>query len=203
MDAMKHFARFLTLVLSLTVTPGLLADQTDVKPRIRMITNLGELVIELEPGRAPQTVNNFLTYLQLGWYDGTIFHRVIDGFVIQGGGFHPSLEAIPQRDPIPNESGNGLSNRTGTIAMARTRDPHSASSQFYINLRDNTSLDYKGGADPSGWGYAVFGRVVEGMEVVKKIGGVPTGSKGPFPRDVPRTDVVLEKVLLIETAKSQ
>lgn len=203
MDIMKPSIRSLALFLSLTITFTVGAAQLDGKPRVRLTTSLGEIVIELEPRRAPETVNNFLTYLQMGWYDGTIFHRVIDGFVIQGGGYHPSLEAVPQREPIRNESKNGLSNRVGTIAMARTRDPHSASSQFFINLRDNTALDYNGGADPSGWGYAVFGRVVEGMEVVRKIGAVPTGAKGPFRGDVPRTDVVIEKMQLVETANSR
>ena len=162
-----------------------------------------DIVIELEQERAPATVNNFLTYLQFGTYNGTIFHRVIDGFVIQGGGFSAEMQRVPSREPIQNESKNGVSNLAGTVAMARTRDPHSATNQFYINLRDNKSLDYGGGADPSGWGYTVFGRVVAGMDVVKRIGGVRTGSKGPFRRDVPLTDVVLKEVVLLPKKTQQ
>ena len=173
------------------------------KPQVRLATSMGDIVIELEQERAPATVNNFLTYLQFGTYNGTIFHRVIDGFVIQGGGFSAEMQRVPSREPIQNESKNGVSNLAGTVAMARTRDPHSATNQFYINLRDNKSLDYGGGADPSGWGYTVFGRVVAGMDVVKRIGGVRTGSKGPFRRDVPLTDVVLKEVVLLPKKTQQ
>lgn len=200
---MKRTYRHFILVFGLTLSFGLWAQQTEGKPRVRLVTSMGEIVIELEQRRAPETVNNFLTYLQMGWYDGTIFHRVIKGEIIQGGGFRSSFEAIPRRTSIRNESKNGLSNLKGTIAMARTADPHSATNQFYINLNDNTSLDFGGGADRSGWGYAVFGRVVEGLEVAEKIGAVATGPKGPFTEDVPRSNVVLEKVELVRETQAQ
>lgn len=203
MNNMKRTYRHFILVFGLTLSFGLWAQQTEGKPRVRLVTSMGEIVIELEQRRAPETVNNFLTYLQMGWYDGTIFHRVIKGKIIQGGGFRSSFEAIPRRTSIRNESKNGLSNLKGTIAMARTADPHSATNQFYINLNDNTSLDFGGGADRSGWGYAVFGRVVEGLEVAEKIGAVATGPKGPFTEDVPRSNVVLEKVELVRETQAQ
>lgn len=203
MNNMKRTYRHFILVFGLTLSFGLWAQQTEGKPRVRLVTSMGEIVIELEQRRAPETVNNFLTYLQMGWYDGTIFHRVIKGKIIQGGGFRSGFEAIPRRTSIRNESKNGLSNLKGTIAMARTADPHSATNQFYINLNDNTSLDFGGGADRSGWGYAVFGRVVEGLEVAEKIGAVATGPKGPFTEDVPRSNVVLEKVELVRETQAQ
>ncbi|GAB4345244.1 MAG: peptidylprolyl isomerase [Gammaproteobacteria bacterium] len=189
----------ISLMLTLSGQPAGAAP----KPQVRLSTTLGDIVVELDMERAPQTVNNFLTYLQYGSYNGTIFHRVIPGFVIQGGGFTPDFRRVPTQAPVHNESRGGLSNRTGTIAMARTRDPHSATSQFYINLRDNTSLDYGGGADPSGWGYTVFGRVIEGMDVVQRIAAVPTGSGGPFRRDVPREAVVLKEATLLDNKAAQ
>ncbi len=157
--------------------------------RVVFETTAGRFVVELDAHRAPLTVDNFFGYVDDGFYDGTIFHRVIAGFVAQAGGFTESLEQKPTRDPIPNESGNGLSNARGTIAMARTGDPHSATSQFYINLVDNTRLD----PNPQRWGYAVFGRVVEGLEIVDAIAQSPTGPAGMFPRDVPRTAIVISR----------
>lgn len=192
-----------TLAAAWLMTVSISAWGAAPKPQVRLATSMGDIVIELEQERAPATVNNFLTYLQYGTYNGTIFHRVIDGFVIQGGGLDRQLKRVPSREPVQNESQNGLSNLAGTIAMARTRDPHSATSQFFINLRDNKSLDYGGGADPSGWGYTVFGRVVEGMDVVRRIGSVPTGAKGRFPRDVPVTDVVINGVSLVAPGTQQ
>lgn len=162
---------------------------------IHMKTNYGVIILELDEKKAPKTVDNFLTYVKEGFYDGTLFHRVIDNFVIQGGGFGPGMTQKVTRPPIENEGKNGLRNARGTIAMARTSDPHSASSQFFINLVDNDFLNYTA-PTPTGWGYCVFGAVVEGMNVVDQIKGVPTGSKLGF-KDVPLTDIIIEKVQLV------
>lgn len=162
-------------------------------PRVHMLTNKGEIVLELFPEKAPKTVENFLRYVREGFYDGTIFHRVIDGFMIQGGGFTQEFRRKETHAPIRNEADNGLSNTVGTIAMARTRDPHSATAQFYINVANNTPLDYRS-STPSGWGYCVFGRVVKGMDVVNRIKAVKTGPGGPFPKDVPVEPVIIKKV---------
>lgn len=159
---------------------------------IRMKTSMGEMEIELDHDKAPETCANFLAYVRDGFYDGTIFHRVIDGFMIQGGGYEPGMVAKPTRDPIKNEADNGLKNVRGSIAMARTSDPHSATSQFFINIFDNASLDHSA-PDPKGWGYCVFGRVVSGIEVVDAIRDVETGRRSPH-ADVPVEDVVIEKV---------
>ena len=164
------------------------------KPKVEMVTNVGKIVIELNPGASPKTVENFLKYVDDKFYDGTIFHRVIRRFMIQGGGFTKAMEKKDTRDPIQNEALNGLSNTRGTIAMARTNNPHSATAQFFINVVDNAFLDQQ----PSRWGYAVFGRVVKGMDVVDKIRMTPTGRKGPFGSDVPQTDVVIEKIRRIK-----
>ncbi len=166
-------------------------------PIVEMKTNQGTIVIELDQAKAPKTVANFLQYTKDGFYDGTIFHRVIDGFMIQGGGFEPGMKQKPTRAPIENEARNGLRNVTGSIAMARTQDPHSASAQFFINLKDNAFLDYP---SRDGWGYAVFGKVVEGMDVVNKIAKVPTGNAG-FHQNVPTTPVVIESVRLMPEKK--
>lgn len=163
-------------------------------PRVYMETSLGDIVLELNEEQAPKTVENFLYYVHEGFYAGTIFHRVIDGFMIQGGGFTEDFQQKPTRPPIPNEAQNGLKNTRGSIAMARTPDPHSATAQFFINVGDNPSLDYP---SPDGWGYTVFGRVVKGMDVVDEIRQVSTGQGGPFPQDVPQTPVIIEKVTLI------
>jgi len=159
---------------------------------IRLHTTHGTIGIELKSEQAPVTSENFLRYAREGFYEGTLFHRVIPGFMIQGGGMGPGLRAKATNAPIENEAGNGLGNDRGTVAMARTSDPHSASSQFFINLVDNDFLNHKA---PSGqnWGYCVFARVVEGMDVVEAIAQVATGSQGPH-RDVPREDVVIERV---------
>ena len=141
------------------------------------------------------TVDNFIKYADSGFYDGTIFHRVISHFMIQGGGFTAAMEKKPTNEPIINEANNGLSNKRGTIAMARTSDPHSATAQFFINVQDNMNLDYTGQAGPGGWGYAVFGRVTEGMDVVDDIRFVETTTKGPF-ADVPVEPVVIESVTI-------
>ena len=159
---------------------------------ITLTTSMGDIVIELDSEKAPKTAANFEQYVKDGHYDGTVFHRVIDGFMIQGGGYAAGMQEKPTRDPIENEANNGLSNVTGSIAMARTMEPHSASAQFFINVSDNKFLDYPG---QDGWGYCVFGKVVDGMDVVNKIKGVATGSRFGH-RDVPVEDVVIEKATL-------
>jgi cyclophilin family peptidyl-prolyl cis-trans isomerase len=159
-------------------------------PVVVMETNLGTIKIELFEDKAPVTVKNFLKYVEDKHYDGTVFHRVIKSFMIQGGGFEPGMKEKKTRDPIKNESDNGLSNQRGTIAMARTPDPDSATAQFYINVEDNKGLD---GADGKATGYAVFGRVIEGMDVVDKIKAVKTTTKARF-QDVPEEDVVIKSV---------
>ena len=154
-------------------------------------TNHGDITIELDAEHAPVTVANFLDYVKAGHFDNTLFHRVIDGFMIQGGGFEPGMKQKPTRGPVANEAGNGLKNAKYTVAMARTSDPHSATAQFFINVGDNAFLDYKG-PSPQGWGYCVFGKVVEGTDVVDRIRAVQTGTTG-FHQDVPRDDVVITK----------
>jgi peptidyl-prolyl cis-trans isomerase B (cyclophilin B) len=159
---------------------------------VEMATSKGVIELELDTDNAPITVANFLAYVESNHYDGTIFHRVIPGFMIQGGGLGPGMHEKATREPIENEADNGLKNLTGTICMARTNEPHSATSQFFINLKDNSFLDHTE-KTASGWGYAVFGRVTSGMEVVELIAGVQTGDVG-YHSDVPLEDVVLEKV---------
>lgn len=163
-------------------------------PRVEIDTSLGNFVVQLDPHRAPVTVKNFLAYVRAGFYDGTIFHRIIPGFVIQGGGYTADYKKKPTNPPIKNEADNGLSNVRGTIAMAREAAPDTATSQFYINLADNSNLDYGGPGQP---GYAVFGRVVSGMDVVDKIAAVATGPAGPFARDAPQTPVVIRKAFVL------
>jgi cyclophilin family peptidyl-prolyl cis-trans isomerase len=159
-------------------------------PKVRVQTSMGSFVMELDAQRAPLSVANFLQYVREGHYSGTIFHRVISNFVAQGGGYDEKFTEKPVRAKVPNESGNGLSNRRGTVGLARTGEPHSADAQFYINLSDNPPLD----PQASRWGYAVFGRVTEGMEVVDTIGSVATGSGGQFDGDVPVKPIVIEKI---------
>jgi peptidyl-prolyl cis-trans isomerase B (cyclophilin B) len=171
------------------------ANADDQHPRVRLSTTFGDIVLELDREKAPKSVENFLSYVQEGYYDGTIFHRVIDGFMAQGGGFTQDFQKKPTHAPIANEADNGLKNLNGTIAMARTNDPQSATAQFFINVADNGFLDYQS-PTPRGWGYAVFGKVVEGMDVVDKIRRSPTGSGGPFRSDVPRTTIVIERASL-------
>lgn len=161
---------------------------------ITLHTNYGDIAIELNFDKAPKTAANFLQYCRDGFYAGTVFHRVINGFMIQGGGMDENMKEKGSRAPIENEADNGLGNTTGTLAMARTSDPHSASSQFFINVADNDFLNHKG-KNPQGWGYAVFGQVVEGMDTVNKIKGVKTGNKG-FHQDVPVDAVIIERVTL-------
>ncbi len=163
---------------------------------VKMDTNHGTIMLELDAENAPNTVANFLTYAKEGFYDGTIFHRVISNFMIQGGGFTEDMSQKTTNDPINNEANNGLKNDVGSIAMARTGDPHSATAQFFINVKDNDFLNFSS-ETPQGWGYAVFGKVTEGMDVVNKIKDVPTTTKGPY-QDVPSETVIIEKVTVVE-----
>ncbi len=176
------------------------AQTPAANPRVLLDTTKGKIVIELYPGKAPKTVKNFLDYVKAGQYNGVIFHRVIPGFMVQGGGFTPDMTEKPTRSPVQNEAKNGLSNDRGTIAMARTADPHSASAQFFINVANNAaSLDSGRAAD--GWGYTVFGKVVEGMEVADAIVAVPTTRKGPYD-DVPVEPIVIRKASVVSATAS-
>ncbi len=159
---------------------------------VTLHTSMGDITLELDAEKAPKTVANFLQYARDGFYDGTIFHRVISNFMIQGGGMTPDMAQKATRAPVENEANNGLKNKTGTIAMARTNDPHSATAQFFINVTDNGFLDHSA-PTAQGWGYAVFGKVTSGMDVVEKIKAVATGSKG-FHQDVPKDTVTIERV---------
>ncbi|QHE94866.1 peptidylprolyl isomerase [Pandoraea fibrosis] len=165
-----------------------------VQPQVQFKTSAGNFVVELNPKAAPKTVENFLQYVNSGFYNGTIFHRVIGNFMIQGGGFTPDMNEKTTRAPIPSESQNGLKNVTGAIAMARTSNPNSATAQFFINVKDNASLDYP---SPDGYGYTVFGKVVSGMDTVEKIKGVATTRKGMY-QDVPATPVVIESASVVK-----
>ncbi len=173
-------------------------------PKVLIKTNQGDITVELDAAKAPKSVENFLAYVKAGQYDGTIFHRVIDNFMIQGGGY--TTELVPkggERAPIQNEATNGLSNLRGTLAMARTMDPHSATSQFFINVVDNKALDHVSTADGRTWGYTVFGKVISGMEVVDKIKVMPTNRFSPEFANLPRPYVVIEKVTLVEEAATK
>lgn len=165
-------------------------------PRVNLQTNLGDVVIELNAEKAPKTVENFLTYVREGFYDGTIFHRIINNFMVQGGGFDAAMKQKQTHAPIENEANNGLKNDRYTLAMARTADPHSATAQFFVNVADNDFLNFTS-PTPNGWGYAVFGKVVEGTEVIDKMKAVKTGNRG-FHQDVPVDNVVIEKASVVE-----
>lgn len=185
------------------VVPESEAQAVEVAPaqRVRMVTTMGEIVIELDAAAAPRTVENFLAYAREGHYNGTVFHRVVPGLLVQGGGFTPDLQPKPSRAPIPNEAGNGLLNRRGAIAAARDRGVvESATTQFFINLADNPTLDPSAGDSPYTAGYAVFGRVVLGMDVVDRIAATPTGAQGAFSGWVPTTPVLIERIDLLEPA---
>jgi cyclophilin family peptidyl-prolyl cis-trans isomerase len=183
------------LLSSLLAASGLAQEtfQVSNQPRVRVYTTSGEFVIELDRARAPLTVEAFLGYVTNGFYAGTIFHRVVQGFVAQAGGYTMDMQLKETTGTIVNESGNGLSNLRGTVGFARSNEPHSATSQFYINLADNLDLNPR----PTRWGYAVFGTVVEGMEVVDEIGHKPTGAGGPFDRSVPVEPIVIERIELL------
>lgn len=191
---MMRFVLPAALAFSFLAHPAGAEDAGTRAPKVAFDTTHGKIVLELDAAKAPATVANFLRYVRDGHYDGAIFHRVIPGFMAQGGGFDTEFNQLPTREPVANESKNGLSNARGTIAMARTSDPHSATAQFFINLVDNPRLD----GSPERWGYTVFGRVVEGMETVDAIARVPTGPGGPFPTDVPQAPVVIKSATVIE-----
>ncbi|HXM81353.1 MAG TPA: peptidylprolyl isomerase [Burkholderiales bacterium] len=188
--------KYLFALSAATIVPTVLAAD----PQVDVRTNVGTIRLELYPEKAPKTVENFLQYVREGHYNGTILHRVIDGFMIQGGGFEGSFKQKKTRPPIANEAQSGvkggLKNEPGSVAMARTADPNSATAQFFINVGDNAFLNW-GDPRSDGNGYAVFGKVVSGMDVVTKIAKTPTGPGGPFPRDVPRTPVVIESMTVV------
>lgn len=194
----KPFLFLAAILLGLTSAVALAGTQ------VRINTNLGPITLELADAKAPKTAENFLTYAREGFYDGTIFHRVIDGFMIQGGGFTADFKQKPTHAPVANEADNGLKNQRGTIAMARTSDPQSATAQFFINVKDNPNLDYRS-STPQGWGYAVFGTVTGGMDIVDKIRQTPTGRGGPGGQfsDVPVTPVVIESVTILPASTTE
>jgi cyclophilin family peptidyl-prolyl cis-trans isomerase len=195
----NHLRRERLMFRKLSVlAAGLLAAATLwAAPVVEMTTNMGKITLELYPDKAPKTVEMFLYNAKHGFYEGTIFHRVINGFMIQGGGFNPAMEEKKVLTPtLQNEATNGLTNDRGTLAMARTQDPHSARAQFFINLKDNDFLNHRTSADPRGWGYAVFGKVTQGMDVVDKIAKTPTGNVGYY-ENVPTTPVVIQSVKII------
>jgi peptidyl-prolyl cis-trans isomerase A (cyclophilin A)/peptidyl-prolyl cis-trans isomerase B (cyclophilin B) len=181
----------LVVLSAAAASPGAFAAD----PQVDLKTSAGTIRLELYPGKAPKTVENFLQYVKDGHYNGTVFHRVIPGFMIQGGGFDAAYKQKATRAPIPNEAKNGLANDLGTIAMARTNAPHSASAQFFINVKNNDFLNAASAQD--GWGYAVFGKVVSGLDVVMGIAKAPTGPGGPFPTDVPRQPIVIESATVV------
>ena len=187
---LKH----LFIISTAAVVPNALAAD----PQVDVRTSMGNIRLELYPAKAPKSVENFLQYVRDGHYNGTIFHRVIPGFMVQGGGMTPNMSQKSTRAPIPIESKNGLKNEVGTLAMARTNDPNSATSQFFINVVDNTNLNHFSKDNGQTWGYAVFGKVVSGMEVVDAIKAVERGAKGPLPSDVPVSPVI---ILSAEVAK--
>jgi len=189
----------LCLFLSLGTVSGALAQAS---PQVKFVTTAGEFVVELYPDKTPNTVENFLTYVRDGHYNGTIFHRVIHNFMVQGGGYNTKYEEKATRPPIKHEGAeaaakDGLHNVTGTIAMARTNQPHSATAQFFINVKDNDFLDHRAPAG-QGWGYVTFGKVISGMDVVTRIKQMPTGPGGPFPTDVPLNQVVIQSATLVK-----
>ena len=193
------FRQLITIAIAAVgISAGIPAHAAN--PQVDLDTTAGRIRIELDPAAAPKTVENFLAYVKAKHYDGTQFHRVIPGFMIQGGGFTADFKQKPTRPPIANEaeqsSKAGLSNVPGTIAMARTGDPNSATAQFFINVNDNKSLNFRE-PTPQGYGYVVFGKVVQGMDVVNKIATAPTGSGGPFPRDVPAERVIIKSATVV------
>ena len=178
---------------------ALCASGAALAQKVKLATSGGDIVVELDAAKAPKSVANFLEYVKAGHYNGTIFHRVIDNFMIQGGGMTTDMKEKETRPPIPLESRNGLTNQRGTIAMARTQDPNSATAQFFINVADNKRLDFRS-ADPQGYGYTVFGKVIAGMDVVDKIAKGATGPGGPFPTDVPKEHVIIKAARVVTPA---
>ena len=198
MKAFHAFLRVLTLMLCLGAALAVAGQVSaaDPDPAVKLETNFGDIIVRLDARKAPISTANFVQYVKSGFYDGTVFHRVIKNFMIQGGGFTADMKQKSARAPIRNEADNGLKNKKYTIAMARTGEPHSASSQFFINVKDNDFLDFKG-QNPQGWGYAVFGKVIKGQEVVDKIAAVQTGKKGYYD-DVPMETVTIKKAVVVE-----
>jgi peptidyl-prolyl cis-trans isomerase B (cyclophilin B) len=192
---MNRLIFVLTLFFVLLIPSTLLAAED--APKVKLETTMGDIVIELNKEKAPISVENFLGYVKDGFYDGVIFHRVISNFMIQGGGFTADFKRKQVKEPIKNEANNGLQNNRGTVAMARTSDPHSATAQFFINVVNNNFLDFRA-QTRRGWGYAVFGRVIEGMDTVDKIRRTRTGPGGPFGKDVPQESVIITKASIIE-----
>ena len=186
----------LSLSAQATTSSTTQGNTMSTNPKVLLQTNKGDITLELDAEKAPNTTQNFLNYVNAGFYNGTIFHRVINNFMIQGGGFEVGMKQKETNAPIENEANNGLKNHRYTIAMARTNDPHSASAQFFINVADNDFLNHTN-PTPNGWGYAVFGKVVEGTDVVDSIKGVKTGNKG-FHQDVPVEDVIIENATVVE-----
>ena len=193
---MRKIILFMILLLTSTLSFATEKTMSDTPTKVKLTTNLGEIIIQLNAEKAPVSSANFLTYVNEGFYNGTIFHRVIPDFMAQGGGFDTSFNQKAVHAPIKNEADNGLKNTRGTLAMARTNDPNSATAQFFINLKDNTFLNHTG-KNASGWGYAVFGEVIEGMDVVDAMAKQPTGNRGGH-QDVPKTDIVIEKAEVVK-----
>lgn len=192
----SSFASSLVLGAFLCLLPFVTDTALAADPAVKLETSMGDIVLRLDQRKAPVTTKNFVEYVKAGHYDGLIFHRVIKGFMIQGGGMDAGMNEKATRAPIKNEANNGLRNKAFTIAMARTGDPHSATAQFFINTVDNAFLDYKS-QTPQGWGYAVFGKVIKGQDIVKKIEAVSTGRKG-YHEDVPREPVTIKKATVIQ-----
>jgi peptidyl-prolyl cis-trans isomerase B (cyclophilin B) len=193
---MRNTFVYLMLFLFSTLSFATENKMSDTQTKVKMTTSLGAIVIQLDNAKAPVSAANFADYVKQGFYNGTIFHRVIPGFMAQGGGFDTKFEQKATKAPIKNEADNGLKNKRGTLAMARTNDPNSATAQFFINYKDNSFLDHTS-PSPSGWGYAVFGEVIEGMDVVDQMAKQPTGNRGGH-QDVPKTDIVIETAEIIE-----
>lgn len=187
---------YLMLFLFSTLSFATEKQMSDTQTKVKITTSLGAFVIQLDTVKAPVSAANFAEYVKSGFYNGTIFHRVIPGFMAQGGGFDTSFAQKETKAPIKNEADNGLKNKRGTLAMARTNDPNSATAQFFINYKDNSFLDHTS-PTPSGWGYAVFGEVIEGMEIVDEMAKQPTANRGMH-QDVPKTDIVIEKAEIVE-----
>ena len=192
-----HIIKFL-FIFSILMCNSVFA----ANPQVEIKTNFGSIFLELYPEKAPKTVKNFLSYVQENHYKDTVFHRVIPGFMIQGGGFDKSLKQKPTKQPIDNEANNGLKNEIGTLAMARTTNPHSATAQFFINVGNNKFLNYTM-PNPRGYGYTVFGRVISGMDVVNKISVTPTGASMPFTKDVPKKMIVIKSISTLESVTEE
>jgi len=193
---MKIFRSLALIFVFFVLTSGCNAMNATKNPTVKIETSKGDLVLELYPDKAPKTVENFLAYVKDGFFEGTIFHRIIPNFMIQGGGFTEDMQEKPNKDPIENEADNGLKNEVGTLAMARTSDPHSATSQFFINVKDNDFLNFSGQTQ-QGWGYCVFGKITEGMDVVQAMEKVATGNSGMH-QDVPKEAIKIIKVSIQE-----